>query len=110
MTLRQETLPAVSVALMVTAFKPTRSGIVADQLVVPEAVPDWPVLVAQVTEATPAASLEVPEKVIDDAEVSTEVEDGDRMVSAGGVVPVGALPVGVLPEGGFAGGAVPEGD
>lgn len=91
---------------MVTAFEPTSSGIVADQLVVPEAAPDCPVLVAHVTEATPTLSLEVPEKVIDDAEVETEVEDGDRIVSAGGVVPVGILPGCVV--GGFAGGVVPE--
>jgi hypothetical protein len=43
-------------------------------------------LVDHVTEVTPTLSLAVPLKTIDAAEVETDVEDGDTMVSEGGVV------------------------
>lgn len=82
---------------MVTEFAPTSSGIGAVQLVVPLAVPDCPVLVAQVTAVTPRLSLAVPAKLIEDAVVETEVDAGDVMVSEGGVLFAGVLPVGAFP-------------
>lgn len=85
---------------MVTAFEPTKRDTDADQLAVPEAVPDCPVLVAQATEATPTLSLDVPEKVIEDAEVDIVLDDGDKIVNVGGVVSVGVFTGGVLPVGG----------
>ena|SRR5579862_5604196 len=76
---------------MVTVLKPVSSGIVADHWVVPWAVPDWPVLVVQVTLATPTLSEAVPENWIEDAEVDDVLPPGDVMVRVGGVV---SLPAG----------------
>lgn len=97
-TLLHPTFPAASLARTVIEFDPTRSGIDADQLVVPAANPDCPVFVAQVTAATPTLSLAVPLKLIDVAEVETDVDDGDVIVKAGGVVSVGLVEGGLLPE------------
>jgi len=47
--------------------------------------PDEPVLVDQVTPATPTLSDAVPEKTIEGAVVETLVPPGDAMVSDGGV-------------------------
>jgi hypothetical protein len=60
----------------------------ADQLVVPLAVPDCPVLVDQVTDVTPTLSLAVPLNSIVDDVVDTEVAPGVPMVNVGGVVSV----------------------
>ena len=90
-TLRQETLPEGSVARMVTVVFPTISGTVADQLVVPAAIPELPKLVAQVTWLTATLSLAVPVMTTDAAVVESVLAEGDRMVSVGGVV--SGLPV-----------------
>jgi len=71
---------------MVTTFEPINSGITADQLVVPLAVPDVPVLVDQLTCVTPTLSLAVPLNAMVAADVETVVPPGDPMVSVGGVV------------------------
>ena len=75
-TLRQLVLPNVSVARMITWFNPTRSGIVALQPVVPDAVPAAPVLVDQVTLATPDRSDAVPLKISEARVVANDVLDG----------------------------------
>jgi hypothetical protein len=60
---------------------------------VPDAVPDEPVLVDHVTDVTPTLSLAEPLKEIEAAEVPTVVEEGELMVSVGGVVSlVGGFP------------------
>src|SRR5579885_650906 len=71
---------------MVTALNPSSRGMVADQRVVPEAVPEEPVLVDQVTLTTPTLSEAVPEKGMDDASVERLVPPGEMIVSDGGVV------------------------
>ena len=87
---------------MITVLDPVRSGIVADHCVVPWAVPDRPVLVDQVTAATPTLSDAVPENWSEDAEVDTMLPPGDVMVRVGGVV---SLPAGGGGGGGGGGGA-----
>jgi hypothetical protein len=72
----------------VTVFDPTSRGIGALQRVVPDAVPDPPVLVTQVTVVTPTLSLAVPLNTIVADEVETEVDDGEAIVSEGAVVSV----------------------
>ena len=67
-----------------TVFDPTSSGIVAVHCVVPAAVPDWAVLVDQVTDVTPAPSLAVPLKTMVADEVAIEVDEGLVIVSDGG--------------------------
>jgi hypothetical protein len=67
-------------------FEPVNRGMVADQLVVPFAVPDAPVLVDQVTFVTPTLSLAVPLNAMVAADVETVVPPGDPMVNVGGVV------------------------
>ena len=67
---------------------PIRSGIVADQLLVPEAVPDAPVLVDHVTLATAVLSEEVPANVRDCELVEMVVPPGEIMDRVGGVVSV----------------------
>ena len=52
----------------------------------PFAVPDGPVLVAQVTDVTPALSVAVPLKRMLDEVVETEVAPGLAMTKDGGVV------------------------
>jgi len=74
---------------MVTALEPISRGIVAVHWVIPAAVPDWPVLVIQVIEVTPTLSLAVPLNTIEDEEVETEVDEGETIVSEGGVVSFG---------------------
>jgi hypothetical protein len=95
-TLRQPEFPAASYARIVTTFVPTSSGIDADQLVVPLAVPDCPVFVDHLTDVTPTLSLAVPLNAIDVAAVETDVAPGDPIVSVGAVVsvPVPPPPVG----------------
>lgn len=83
--------PAASVARMRTVLDPTNKGIVALHCVVPIAFPAPPVLVDHVTEVTPTLSLAEPLKTIDDAEVEIEDEDGEAMVSEGGVVSAAVL-------------------
>ena len=73
---------------MITVFDPISSGTGADQLVVPLAVPERPVFVDHVTAATPTLSLAVPLIVIMAAEVEAVAEEGEAIVSAGGVVSV----------------------
>ncbi len=79
--LRQLTLPAVSVARTTTWLKPTSSGIAAVHCVVndaavPVAVPERPVLVDQVTLATPDRSDAVPRNVSEASVVENDVVDG----------------------------------
>jgi hypothetical protein len=83
--------PAASVARMSTVFEPTSNGIVADHAVVPLALPAPPVFVDHVTAVTPTLSLAVPVKTIDDAEVEIDDDEGDAIVSEGGVVSVGVV-------------------
>ena len=53
-------------------------------------MPEPPVLVDHETEVTPTLSLAVPLKTIDDAEVEIVDEEGEAMLSEGGVVSVPA--------------------
>jgi hypothetical protein len=87
-TLRQETFPEGSAARTVTVVFPIRTGTVADQLVVPVATPEVPKLVAHVTRLTATLSLAVPLMVTDAAVVDmvAEAEEGDPILSVGGVV------------------------
>jgi hypothetical protein len=64
--------------------------------VVPDATPELPLDVLQVTETTPTLSEAVPETLMEDEYAETMVEPGDTIVSDGGTVSV--PPVGV--EGG----------
>src|SRR5437870_10096617 len=85
-TLRHDVFPAASDARMITVFDPTSRGTDTDQFAVPLAVPEEPVLVAQVTAATPTLSLAVPLIVMEAAEVETVAEAGEAIASEGGVV------------------------
>jgi hypothetical protein len=69
-------------------------------------MPDPPVLVDHVTLVTPTLSLAVPLKTMDDAEVEIDEDEGEAMVSEGGVVEEGVVEGGVVPVGVDAGGAV----
>ena len=53
---------------------------------VPEATPDWPRFVAHVIATTPTLSLAVPFKVIEAADVETDVDAGETIVRLGAVV------------------------
>jgi hypothetical protein len=70
----------------VTAFEPTSNGIEALHCVVPAAVPEVPVLVDQVTAVTPVLSLAVPLTLMDAAVLAMDDDDGELIVSVGGVV------------------------
>jgi hypothetical protein len=83
---RHDVFPAASDARMITVFDPTSRGTDADQLVVPLAVPEEPVLVVQVTAVTPTLSLAVPLIAMEAAEVETVAEAGEAIDSEGGVV------------------------
>jgi hypothetical protein len=74
----------------------------ADQCAVPDAVPEDPVLVDQVTLATPTLSVAVPANASDDELAETLVPPGEVMVREGGVV---SLPVGFDGGAGFGVGA-----
>lgn len=65
---------------------PTSSGTLADQFVVPEAVPESPKDVDHFTDVTPTLSLAVPLTVKLAEEVETTVDPGDVMFSDGGVL------------------------
>jgi len=79
------------------AFEPVNRGTVALHAVVPVAVPEPPKLLAQVTVVTPTLSLAVPLITIEDSAVETMFEEGDVIVSEGGVVsPVLGGVVGVV--------------
>jgi hypothetical protein len=74
-------LPTVSVARMITWLNPTSSGIAAlhcvvNDCIVPDAVPAAPVLVDQVTLATPDGSDAVPLNVSEASVIATDVADG----------------------------------
>src|SRR5690242_864029 len=71
---------------MVTVFDPTSTGIDAVHCVVPEAVPEAPMLVDQVTFVTPTLSDAMPLKTIDAALVETLVPPGAVIVRAGAVM------------------------
>jgi len=75
---------------------PTSTGISADQLSAPEAVPELPVDVDQRTAVTPTSSAAVPLTMMETESVETILEAGDMIRSVGRVVSV--------PEGGWAGG------
>lgn len=85
-TLRQPALPAASTARTVTELFPTRSGITADQAVVPEATPAVPKLEAQETSVTATLSLAMPAMMTEDAVVDMLPVEGVVMVKAGAVV------------------------
>ena len=87
-TLRHPEFPAASYARIVTTFEPTSNGIDADQLVVPLAVPDCPMLVDHATDVTPTLSLAVPLNAIEADDVETAVPPGDAIVKVGGVASV----------------------
>ena len=70
---RQLELPAASYARTVMVFVPTSSGTVADQAVVPEAMPEAPVDTDHVTDATLTLSLAVPLTTSDARVVDTIV-------------------------------------
>lgn len=80
MTLRDAVFPDESVALIVTVLNPVSSGMVTLHWDVPVAVPDCPKPFDQVTDAT--LPVAVPLNKIDEADVETEVDEGDVMVSA----------------------------
>jgi len=84
--LRQPALPAASAERSVTEWFPTRSGITADQAMVPVATPAVPKLVAQETRVTPVLSLAVPAMVTEAAVVDSVPVEGVVMVNAGAVV------------------------
>ena len=65
---------------------PLSRGTVADQAVVPLAIPEAPKLVFQVTCFTPTLSFAVPFKVTAAAIVDIVAVDGEVIVKAGGVV------------------------
>ena len=71
---------------MVTTLLPTRSGTLADQLRVPEAVPEYPVELLHFTAATPTLSLAVPLTAMEAEDVATIVNPGERILSDGGVL------------------------
>ena len=71
---------------MVTTLLPTSSGTLADHLLVPEAVPEYPVEVVHFTAATPTLSLAVPLNAMEAEDVATIVTPGEMIVSDGGVV------------------------
>jgi hypothetical protein len=73
---------------MVTTLEPTSSGIDVDQLAVPLAVPDWPMLVDHFTDTTPTLSVADPLNAMLAAAVVTAVAPGAAIVNAGGVVSV----------------------
>jgi hypothetical protein len=73
-------------ARTVTELLPTRSGIAADQAVVPVATPAVPKLVAQETSVTPTLSLAVPAMVTEAVVVDMVPVEGVVMVKAGAVV------------------------
>ena len=92
-TFRQPVLPAASAARTVTELFPTRSGIAADQEVVPAATPAVPKLVAQETSVTATLSLAMPATMTEDAEVDMLPVEGVVMVNAGAVVSVPPPPM-----------------
>ena len=65
---------------------PISRGTVADQAVVPLAIPDVPKLLLQVTCFTPTLSLAVPLSVTEAAVVDIVAVEGEAIVSAGAVV------------------------
>ena len=71
---------------MVTVLFPIYRGTVADQAVVPLAIPDVPKLVLQVTWFTPTLSLAVPLSVTKAAVVDMVAVEGEVIVSDGAVV------------------------
>jgi len=73
---------------MVTTLFPTRSGTLADQLVVPEALPAPPVEVVHFTATTPMLSLAVPLTAMEAEDVATIVNPGETILRDGGVVAV----------------------
>ena len=68
------------------ALLPTSSGTLADHLLVPEAVPEYPVELVHFTAATPTLSLAVPLTAMEAEDVATIVNPGERILSDGGVV------------------------
>ena len=92
--LRQPEFPAASKARTVTVLFPRSSGIVADQAVMPAAVPPDPKLLAQETSVTPTLSLAVPAITIDVALVENVAVDGEVMLNAGAVVSAPPAPLG----------------
>ena len=87
MTARHSTFPAASLARIVIRFDPTSSGI-GDvvQFVVPPALPEPPVELVHVTDATPTLSEAVPENTMLVDELYTFVLAGEMIVRVGGVV------------------------
>ena len=81
---------------------PTSSGTVADQLLVPEAVPESPVELVHFTAATPTLSVAVPLTAMETKDVATTVNAGETILSDGGVVSglVGGVTTGGVTTGG----------
>ena len=95
---------------MVTTLLPTRSGTLADQLRVPEAVPEYPVELVHFTAATPTLSLAVPLTAMVAEDVATMVNPGETILSDGGVASaLAAGCTGGAAAGGCTGGATAGG-
>lgn len=84
-TLRVTVLPDALAAVMVIALNPVSSGMPALQFDVPSATPDCPKPFDQATEAT--GPVVVPLKVIEAAEVDTDVDPGEVIASMIGPLP-----------------------
>lgn len=69
-----------------TTVLPTNSGTLADQAVVPEAIPESPFEVLHFTAVTPTLSLAVPAIRMDAEVVEVIVAPGVVILSDGGVV------------------------
>jgi hypothetical protein len=89
-TVRHEEFPAKSFATIVTRLIPNTSGTCAMlQLVVPAAVPEYPMLVLHVTLAIPPVSAAVPLKAREAPLVERDVIEGFTIVRPGGVTSCG---------------------
>ena len=67
---------------------PTRRGTLADQAVVPAAIPDDPVELVHLTEVTATLSLALPAMAMDEAVVELMVNPGESIDSVGATVSV----------------------
>lgn len=80
---------------MVMALEPVINGMVADQVVVPVAVPEVPKFVDHFTDVIPAASDAVPETMTNAAYVASVDVTDDVIVKVGGALEEVGVGVGV---------------
>lgn len=85
MTLRVTVLPDALVAVTVIALNPVSNGMLALQFDVPSATPDCPKPFDQATDTT--GPVAVPLKMIEAAEVDTDVDPGEVIASVIGAPP-----------------------